>query len=226
MASFNFRLCLYSAFLPCFKVQSALRSQSHSPTRTHTHIYTPMTPLLFYTGANLNLQEHCGVQCLAQAHNNTWEGKTGTEPAILRSRINSSTSAPQPSWYMKKKYVLIEICSTEPIFIHLFAKKLWKAGFLLAWVCGFSLIFFFFIVCAPLNVFLSEYFSIPVNLCNYIPTEGGINASFIYWNDEYDNTQLNRLHIGWQTHINLCPWLGCSESCVIKHCNMRKRINL
>lgn len=56
---------------------------------------------------------------------------------------------------------------------------------------------------AQVCVLLSEFFSISVNLCNYIPTEGGIKPSFIYWDDEYDSVLLYRLHICRQTHINL-----------------------
>lgn len=75
-------------------------------------------------------------------------------------------------------------------------------------------------------VFLSDFFSISVNLRNYILTEGGIKPSFIYWDDEYDSVLLYRLHICRQTHINLRLWWCCSEGCVIKHCYMRKWINL
>lgn len=80
-------------------------------------------------------------------------------------------------------------------------------------------------VCTRACVFLSEFF-ISVNLCNYIPTEGGIKAGFICWDDEYDSALLYRLHICRQTHINLRLWWCCSEGCVIKHCYMRKWINL
>lgn len=59
-------------------------------------------------------------------------------------------------------------------------------------------------VCMWVCVFLSEFF-ISVNLCNYVPTEGGIKASFICWDDEYDSGLLYRLHICRQTHINLRP---------------------
>lgn len=59
-------------------------------------------------------------------------------------------------------------------------------------------------VCMWVCVFLSEFF-ISVNLCNYAPTEGGIKASFICWDDEYDSGLLYRLHICRQTHINLRP---------------------
>lgn len=81
-------------------------------------------------------------------------------------------------------------------------------------------------VCVLRSVFQFEFFSISVNLCNYIPTEGGIKPIFIYWGDEYDSPLLYRLHICRQTHINLRPWWRCSEGCVIKHCYMRKWINL
>ena len=66
----------------------------------------------------------------------------------------------------------------------------------LMWVCSMR-------ISERKCVFLSELFSISVNLCNYIPTEGGIKPSFIYWDDEYDSIQLYRLHICRQTHINL-----------------------
>lgn len=58
-------------------------------------------------------------------------------------------------------------------------------------------------VCVLQSVFQFEIFSISVNLCNYIPTEGGIKPISIYWGDEYDSPLLYRLHICRQTRINL-----------------------
>lgn len=114
-------------------------------------------------------------------------------------------------------------CGRES-FIYFLSKLREKSTKSKSLICFGSLVRVW-VVCTQACVSLSEFF-ISVNLCNYIPTEGGIKPGFICWDDEYDSALLYRLHICRQTHINLHPWWCCSEGCVIKHCYMRKWINL